>query len=39
MQPGIAELNAARPTAVNLMWAIARMRGVLARARARTGAR
>ena len=30
MEPRIVELNAARPTAVNLMWAIARMRGVLA---------
>ena len=32
MEAKIAELNAARPTAVNLMWAIARMRGVLASA-------
>jgi len=32
MAAAIAELNASRPTAVNLMWAIARMRGVLARA-------
>src|SRR3990167_7890669 len=32
MEPRIVELNAARPTAVNLMWAIARMRGVLATA-------
>jgi len=32
MAPKIAELNAARPTAVNLMWAIARMRGILAMA-------
>ncbi|MEO7251719.1 MAG: S-methyl-5-thioribose-1-phosphate isomerase [Arenimonas sp.] len=32
MQAAIAELNAARPTAVNLMWAIARMRSVLAAA-------
>ena len=32
MQAAIAELNASRPTAVNLMWAIARMRGVLAAA-------
>jgi methylthioribose-1-phosphate isomerase len=30
MEAKIVELNAARPTAVNLMWAIARMRGVLA---------
>lgn len=29
MAPAIAELNAARPTAVNLMWAIARMCRVL----------
>ena len=29
MQTAIAELNTARPTAVNLMWAIARMRSVL----------
>ena len=32
MQPAIAELNQSRPTAVNLMWAIARMRRVLAAA-------
>ncbi len=32
MDADIAELNASRPTAVNLMWAIARMRGVLAAA-------
>lgn len=32
MEAKIAQLNAARPTAVNLMWAIARMRGVLASA-------
>jgi methylthioribose-1-phosphate isomerase len=30
MAPAIAELNASRPTAVNLMWAIARMRALLA---------
>ena len=30
MAPAIDELNAARPTAVNLMWAIARMRRCLA---------
>ena len=30
MESKITELNAARPTAVNLMWAIARMRSVLA---------
>jgi len=32
MMPAIDELNASRPTAVNLMWAIARMRRVLAAA-------
>ncbi|KFN44676.1 S-methyl-5-thioribose-1-phosphate isomerase [Arenimonas oryziterrae] len=32
MDPAIAELNASRPTAVNLMWAIARMRAALAAA-------
>jgi methylthioribose-1-phosphate isomerase len=32
MRPDIDELNASRPTAVNLMWAIARMRRVLAAA-------
>ena len=32
MDARIAELNASRPTAVNLMWAIARMRSVLASA-------
>jgi methylthioribose-1-phosphate isomerase len=32
MQPAIDELNRSRPTAVNLMWAIARMRRVLAAA-------
>ena len=31
METRITQLNAARPTAVNLMWAIARMRAVLAR--------
>ncbi|MCB1864121.1 MAG: S-methyl-5-thioribose-1-phosphate isomerase [Chromatiales bacterium] len=30
LAPALAELNAARPTAVNLAWAIARMRAVLA---------
>lgn len=30
MQPAIDELNGSRPTAVNLMWAIARMRQALA---------
>src|SRR5688572_30008203 len=32
LAPAIDELNAARPTAVNLMWAIARMRRSLAAA-------
>jgi methylthioribose-1-phosphate isomerase len=32
MSAAIAQLNASRPTAVNLMWAIARMRRVLASA-------
>jgi methylthioribose-1-phosphate isomerase len=32
MDASIRELNASRPTAVNLMWAIARMRSVLASA-------
>src|SRR4249919_849219 len=32
MMPAIDELNASRPTAVNLMWAIARMHRVLAAA-------
>jgi methylthioribose-1-phosphate isomerase len=32
MKPAIDQLNAARPTAVNLTWAIARMRQVLASA-------
>ncbi len=32
MEADIAELNASRPTAVNLMWAIARMRRALAEA-------
>lgn len=32
MQPALSELNAARPTAVNLMWALKRMRAVLAHA-------
>lgn len=30
LEPAIAQLNAARPTAVNLAWALARMRRVLA---------
>ena len=29
LEPAMARLNAARPTAVNLAWALARMRGVL----------
>lgn len=32
LQPALQRLNAARPTAVNLAWALARMRGVLAHA-------
>jgi methylthioribose-1-phosphate isomerase len=32
LRPALDELNASRPTAVNLMWAIARMRRVLAAA-------
>lgn len=32
MQPVLAQLNAARPTAVNLAWALARMQDVLAEA-------
>ncbi len=31
LEPALRKLNAARPTAVNLAWALARMRGVLAR--------
>lgn len=31
LDPAIAKLNAARPTAVNLAWALARMRAALAR--------
>ena len=31
-EPALQRLNAARPTAVNLAWALARMRGALARA-------
>ena len=30
LEPALQRLNAARPTAVNLAWALARMRGVLA---------
>jgi len=32
LEPALQRLNAARPTAVNLAWALARMRGVLAHA-------
>ncbi len=32
LEPALARLNAARPTAVNLAWALARMRAALARA-------
>ena len=32
MEPALAQLRAARPTAVNLMWALDRMRAVLAAA-------
>jgi methylthioribose-1-phosphate isomerase len=32
LEPALERLNAARPTAVNLAWALARMRGALARA-------
>ena len=32
LEPVLQRLNAARPTAVNLAWALARMRGVLAQA-------
>ena len=32
LDPALARLNAARPTAVNLAWALARMRAALARA-------
>jgi len=32
LEPSLQRLNAARPTAVNLAWALARMRGALARA-------
>ena len=34
LEPALAKLNAARPTAVNLGWALARMRAALARASA-----
>jgi len=33
LEPALQRLNAARPTAVNLAWALARMRGVGARRR------
>ncbi|HVR81025.1 MAG TPA: S-methyl-5-thioribose-1-phosphate isomerase [Luteimonas sp.] len=32
LEPALQRLNAARPTAVNLAWALARMRGAMARA-------
>jgi methylthioribose-1-phosphate isomerase len=32
LEPALQRLNAARPTAVNLAWALSRMRGALARA-------
>src|SRR5512143_3874703 len=32
LEPALQRLNAARPTAVNLAWALARMRAALARA-------
>jgi methylthioribose-1-phosphate isomerase len=38
LEPALARLNAARPTAVNLAWALARMRAALARAQAGEGA-
>jgi methylthioribose-1-phosphate isomerase len=34
LEPALAKLNAARPTAVNLAWALARMRAALVRASA-----
>jgi methylthioribose-1-phosphate isomerase len=37
LEPALARLNAARPTAVNLAWALARMRAALARAAADGG--
>ena len=33
LEPALVQLNASRPTAVNLAWALARMRAVLVRAR------
>lgn len=38
LEPALLALNAARPTAVNLAWALARMRAVLVRAAAGEGA-
>lgn len=38
LEPSLQALNAARPTAVNLAWALARMRAALARAAAGEGA-
>ena len=37
LEPALQRLNAARPTAVNLAWALARMRAALLRARAGEG--
>ena len=37
LEPALVRLNAARPTAVNLAWALARMRAALARAAAGGG--
>ena len=37
LEPALHRLNAARPTAVNLAWALARMRAALARAQAGDG--
>jgi methylthioribose-1-phosphate isomerase len=37
LEPAMSRLNAARPTAVNLAWALARMRAALARAEADAG--
>ncbi len=38
LEPALQRLNAARPTAVNLAWALARMRAALLRAQAGEGA-
>ena len=38
LEPALQRLNAARPTAVNLAWALARMRAALGRAQAGEGA-